>query len=205
MKQQEKTELTKERILTAAISEFGEHGYLGSSINTICSDGISKGLVYHNFKNKDTLYLACVERSLANLLSYIRSQDALTDIASYMNARYQFFMQNENEAHIFFETLLQCPSNLTSEIKRLHTPFHQMNQTLYTSLIDHLQLRRNISRQDALMYFTMMQNMFNGYFSSSSCNMMSFSEKIKFHEENLNRMLQFMLYGIAEKKEDTTL
>ena len=65
MKKEEKTELTKERILTAAMEEFGEKGYAAAALNNICAAGIPKGLLYHNYENKDALYLACVKRSFS--------------------------------------------------------------------------------------------------------------------------------------------
>ncbi|MBP8715827.1 MAG: TetR/AcrR family transcriptional regulator, partial [Lachnospiraceae bacterium] len=62
MKKELKTELTKEKIILAAIDEFGRNGYYGSSLNSICDTGIAKGLLYHNFANKNAIYLACVQR-----------------------------------------------------------------------------------------------------------------------------------------------
>ena len=62
MKKEEKTELTKSKIFAAAIQEFGTNGYATGSVNNICKTGINKGLVYHNFKDKDELYLECVKR-----------------------------------------------------------------------------------------------------------------------------------------------
>ena len=63
MKQREKTELTVQRILSAAIAEFGVNGYAGGAVNNICKAGINKGLIYHNFKGKDELYLTCLHIS----------------------------------------------------------------------------------------------------------------------------------------------
>ena len=46
MKQQEKTQRTQERILAAALVEFGEKGYEAASINAICAESqIPKGLL----------------------------------------------------------------------------------------------------------------------------------------------------------------
>lgn len=36
MRQEEKTELTRERILQAAMREFGTNGYAATKVNTIC-------------------------------------------------------------------------------------------------------------------------------------------------------------------------
>ena len=62
MKKEEKTEITKCKILAAAIQEFGANGYAAGSVNNICKTGINKGLIYHNYKDKDELYLVCVCR-----------------------------------------------------------------------------------------------------------------------------------------------
>ena len=43
-----------------ALAEFARQGYGASSVNAVCSEqGISKGIIYHYFKTKDALYLAC--------------------------------------------------------------------------------------------------------------------------------------------------
>ena len=71
MKQEERTELTRAKILDAAMEEFGKSGYNGGSINNICKRGIHKGLVYHNFKDKDELYILCVKKSCDHLVNYM--------------------------------------------------------------------------------------------------------------------------------------
>ena len=45
-RQEEKTELTLERILQAAMREFGTNGYAATKVNTICGkSGITKRLL----------------------------------------------------------------------------------------------------------------------------------------------------------------
>ena len=46
--------------------------YDAVSLNAICGKyQIAKGLIYHNFKNKDELYLYCVKKSFEKLMSYM--------------------------------------------------------------------------------------------------------------------------------------
>ena len=69
MKKEEKTKRTYERIMAAAIVEFGTKSYDNASLTTLCNENqISKGLIYHNFKNKDALYLKCVEVTFHDIL-----------------------------------------------------------------------------------------------------------------------------------------
>ncbi len=71
MKKAEKTELTVSKILGAALEEFGISGYASGTINNICKRGINKGLIYHNFNDKDALYLECLEKSCQKLVTMI--------------------------------------------------------------------------------------------------------------------------------------
>lgn len=199
MKQEKKTELTKEKIIKAAIEEFGTQGYAGASLNTICNAGISKGLLYHNFKNKDAIYLACVKRCFCELTDYLKQQDIGADFQKYMSARLFYFNEHEKHAHIFFEALLQPSVHLQKQIAELRTDFDMLNRELYQKILLTVTLRSGVTEKEALSYFTLMQTMFNGYFSSPAYRELSFSDRMIAHEKNLSKLLDFMLYGIAER------
>ena len=92
----ERTELTTSKIIDAAINEFGKNGYLGGTVNNICNTGINKGLLYHNFKGKDDLYLTCLNFSCQKLLNYLKEQDRTENLENYMSARMNFFSNNPN-------------------------------------------------------------------------------------------------------------
>ena len=107
MKRTERTELTVSKIQEAALEEFGLNGYAGGTINNICKRGINKGLIYHNFKDKDELYLVCLKNSCKKLISMIEESGCVSDQLQYMKLRMHFFTEYPNEAHIFFEAILQ--------------------------------------------------------------------------------------------------
>lgn len=77
MKREEKNALSRQRILNAAMEEFSGKGYEGASLNTICSEkGISKGIIYHYFKDKNKLYLLCVEECFREVTAYLEEHTA---------------------------------------------------------------------------------------------------------------------------------
>ncbi len=209
MKKELKTELTKEKIISAAIDEFGCNGYYGSSLNSICDTGIAKGLLYHNFANKDAIYLACVQRCFHELTEYLKAADIGTDLQRYASARIDFFMENESMKRIFFEAVLQPPTVLRIQIDEIRAEFDNYNNELYLKLLDTVKLRPCVTKKEALVYFRLTQEMFNGYFSSqvypgnaveekksdSNLPQGSFDE----HEHMLVKVIDYMLYGIAEK------
>lgn len=197
MKKEEKTELTKKKILSAALQEFGSNGYSGASLNAICESGIPKGLLYHNFKNKDALYLSCVELCFRSLTECLKEANIGNDLEKYMRVRMEFFEKNKMEARIFFDAVLQPPKVLYAEIDELKKEFDELNREIYREILDSIQLREGITYEDAMRYFTMLQDMFNNSFSSQNCRNVSLSDKIYIHERDLPKMLDFMLYGIA--------
>lgn len=57
---------TAERILTAAVGEFAEHGFTKSTIRSIAiAAGVSPGLVIHHFGSKEGLRTACDDHVFA--------------------------------------------------------------------------------------------------------------------------------------------
>ncbi|AHV98471.1 TetR/AcrR family transcriptional regulator [Paenibacillus sabinae] len=55
---------TKETILSHAKALFSQKGYKGVSISDICTaTGLSKGSIYHHFKNKEDLFVHLAEAS----------------------------------------------------------------------------------------------------------------------------------------------
>lgn len=195
--------------MDAAIQEFGEKNYGEASLNTICDTGnLSKGIIYHYFTDKDELYLACVKECFDKLTSFLNRDDYdFTDfqrgINNYLAARYQFFRQYPHYSHLFFSTFLQPPTHLIKQIQELRKDFDVQSTRYYETALSHITLRENITKEEAMEYFFIFQEMFNGYFQSKAYENTDFNSLIKDHEMKLSKLLNMMLYGIA--KEDSEL
>src|SRR3954465_12049083 len=54
---------TRQALLLAARALFGEHGYASTSIDEVVKRaGVTKGALYHHFRDKDDLFHAVVEQ-----------------------------------------------------------------------------------------------------------------------------------------------
>jgi AcrR family transcriptional regulator len=202
MKKKDKTELTKEKIIQAAMQQFGTKGYAAATVGAICSGyGIAKGLLYHNFKGKEDLYLACVSRCFADVTTYLQAQDIGADLHRYMEQRMLYFSEHPLCAGVFFEAVLQPPVSLAAEIKERKRSFDCFNRRIYQEALSRMTLRCGVTEEDALAYYEVMQEMFNGYFSSPAYAGKEFETVVAEHERKLDRMLDFMLYGIVKKGE----
>ena len=182
MKKEEKTKRTYERIMAAAIVEFGTKSYDNASLTTLCNENqISKGLIYHNFKNKDALYLKCVEVTFHDMTVYMKRRTCKVDsmkesIQNIFSVRQQFFEENPYYCNIFFNT--EC----------------------FRDLMQQMNLRKGISLEAAMEYFMVFMEMYNGYFQSKSSESNDMHALIKDHEVNLSRILDIMLYGVANEE-----
>lgn len=198
VKQEERSELSKKRIFQAAIQEFGTHGYAGSTLNAICTNnGIAKGLLYHNFAGKDDLYLACVSHCFSSVTEYLKTEDMQDDLEKYMHARFQYFSRHPYHARIFFEAVLQPPPALSAQIRELRKEFDLFNREIYQTALSRMTLREGVTEADAIEYYEIMQEMFNGYFSSPAYAGKDFRALVADHEERLSKTLNFMLYGLV--------
>ena len=74
MARQVRSEVTRRRILDAAIDVFGEVGYPAAGWGTIVErTGMTKGALYHHFDAKEPLASAIIEQGSATLLGAFRS------------------------------------------------------------------------------------------------------------------------------------
>lgn len=200
MTQEEKTSRTRERILTAAIEEFGTKGYAAATVGEICGEhNITKGLLYHNFASKEELYLACVSRCFEQVTNYLQGQESGAELQRYMERRFQFFSAYPLYARIFFEAVLQPPEKLKTAIQERKKEFDAFNRIVYRNALENLTLREGVTEQDALDYYEIMQEMFNGYFSSSAYAGKDLQFLGSEHESRLAKILDLMLYGIVER------
>ena len=83
--------------------KFNSYDYESASLNRICKRGeISKGIIYHYFKDKDDLYLKCVQKCFETLIDYYNQKNFdcpnLSEaVIEYMQVRARFF-----EEHVEF-------------------------------------------------------------------------------------------------------
>lgn len=207
MKQQERTRRTMERILAGAVEEFGTNSYENASINAICTrNGISKGLIYHNFEGKDALYLECVRLCYEHLLNHLRTgmpaaQNAQANLQKMMQLRQEFFEKNPHYSNIFFNTVLHPPRHLQQQIGELRRPFEEFCTEYYRCTVQNLPLRDGISADTALNCFTIFVEMFNGYFKAKTESGSDYRSLIEDHEGKLCSLLDILLYGIARPQE----
>lgn len=95
MTQEEHTKLSRTLILESAIKEFSEKEYKLASVNHICATGsISKGRMFHHFKNKDDIFLSAAEYLFEDMKSFMDEFD-YSELTSAEEALKQYFRHRQ--------------------------------------------------------------------------------------------------------------
>ena len=207
MKQEEKTKRIRERILEAALTEFGTKRYEVASISSICSENhLSKGLLYHNFGSKDELYLYCVRYVYDRTLEYLKSCSnmarAQNPVVQMLKDRQSFFHENPLMGNIFFEALLTPPPKLASDVQEIRMEYETFANQCFAQMLEETPLRPGVTAEDARTYFFLVQEAFSSR-RSGTARGAGEGAGIEEWEEHALKMLDLILYGIssaAEKK-----
>ncbi|HEL2738282.1 TetR/AcrR family transcriptional regulator [Streptococcus suis] len=199
MRKEEKTRLRREIIIAAALREFASQGYKGFVINELCKvDGISKGVLYHNFSGKSDLYLACVQESFEKALAIFLGEDGqVPTLAAYMERRHKFYQDFPEHSHIFFEAMIATPEELEEEIAPHKAIFLDLNEQVCQKLLSESKLKEHIDEKKALAYLRLIQDMFRSYYLTVSSDT-SLSDLATGYENQLSQVLDMMVYGIIE-------
>ncbi len=202
MKREEKNIQSRRKILESALQEFGRQGYGQSSINTICSAGnISKGVMYHYFKDKDEVYLLCVRECFEELLACLRErldserEGAQNRMEAYFRVRMGFFEEHPLYQRIFSDAVMFPPAHLAEEIRKIRAEFNAYNWKTLGSLLDQLTLRPDVTRDEVMEIFEQYQNFIDAsHWAEGDTGVMAREEKCK-------RALDILLYGVVERQE----
>ncbi|MEG2259221.1 MAG: TetR/AcrR family transcriptional regulator [Oscillospiraceae bacterium] len=204
MKRDEKNLLSRKKIMDSACAEFGEQGYGLSSVNTICTAGnISKGILYHYFKDKDELYLVCVKEMFDRLNNCLTKELVDTSgstearLERYFDARLRFFNEYPLYHKLFCDTVIAPPQHLEAGIMEIRAEFDSLNISVMTELLQNVHLRSDVTIESAVETLRLYQDFINARFK------MEPSKKIDLlrREEMCKRSLSILLYGVIEREE----
>ena len=180
-----------------AFEEFAEQGYQGASVNTICAAGrISKGLLYHYYADKDTLYLACVEkcyRELTTALSDVLDVGTVTP-DRYFEVRLNFFALHPMHQRLFCDTVVNPPRHLHRELKACRASFDELNETMLTAILEKERLAPGLSIPDAIAQLRIFEDCVSTYLKNADPE-----QQTDRHNQLCRQTFQTMLYGLIAR------
>lgn len=115
-----KAEITKERILAAALAEFSAYGVAGARVDRIAQTaGCNKNLIYVYFENKETLFTTVLEKHL----SRVYSDNPITpdDLPGYAGRVFDFAMRTPDLIRLMAWSNLEAQAAKPAERAKVHS------------------------------------------------------------------------------------
>ncbi|MGP4079592.1 TetR/AcrR family transcriptional regulator [Pseudalkalibacillus sp. R45] len=163
----------KQQIINACMEEFAENGFENTSTNKIIERAeISKGLLFHYFKNKKTLYLYLLERSARLVSEQVfddleaePEKDFFERIKKVAILKMNFFSKHPNEYHIlingFFNTPKELEKDITVLYEKLYKQIMQFNANQLFDYLNEAQIRTGLTKEFVLEYVLNVMDQFN--------------------------------------------
>lgn len=145
MTQEERNNLSINRILEAAIHEFGIRGYKKSSLNRMCREGdISKGKLYHYFSDKGSLFNACICKIYKEFTAFMEvyhPEPSITleqNLHEYFHRRQQFLYEHPLYPRTLFAGLpwSSPPEDPSGEVERCLEQYSVCNKRILLEIFE---------------------------------------------------------------------
>ncbi|OBY76306.1 hypothetical protein BBG47_27935 [Paenibacillus sp. KS1] len=146
-------------IIQAALEEFTHKGYEGASTNQITkSAGVSKGILFHYFSDKRTLYLTLVDECLNHYFHTMTSNlpDLSDDLLEALGQLSKIKMDAFKREPMKYRFITNAFMTMTNDLKKeLHLKQQRMKAhmvDLLASKVDRNRFRRDIEPEQAIEF-----------------------------------------------------
>src|SRR5207247_3815876 len=115
----------RKQILGAALKQFADGGYAGTSVQDIVNAArVTKPTLYYHFQNKAGLYQALIDRAHDERLRLMQEAAARADslpekLVEILAALFEFLQNNRELMRIAFMNLFASAGEIPSEIRYL--------------------------------------------------------------------------------------
>ncbi|MDR3120727.1 MAG: TetR/AcrR family transcriptional regulator [Clostridiales bacterium] len=130
-----------DRLLEAALVEFGENGYEKASTAAICEhSGVSKGLLFFHFKSKSGLFFHILRGILDAMMQALpepgthNGSTFYETILTYERAKLAYVMERPREYLFLCEAFFNTPRRLSAEITALYNDLARVYWDVFTGL-----------------------------------------------------------------------
>lgn len=207
MTQEERTYISQANILETAISEFSKNGYKGTSLNHICSVGkISKGRMFHHYKDKDDIFLSAAEYAVKERLNqqkifhFSEHDDTKKILRDFFRHKQLYFKDNPNRINFMHLVYLAPPEHLKKELHEMTEKYAEKEKAVLYDILR--SLRPPIPEEyfpAAFKVFKIGSYYTHIRFFIDEQEEKDFTKTLEENAEAFDNAVQIMLYGILPR------
>ena len=147
----------RQNILSAALTEFAEHGYLNASTNRIVkAAGISKGLLFHYFDSKKKLFLYVLDHTIQYLMQKMStytvklSGDFFEQLGQYALIKMRIGIEEPEMYHILYDVYVNLPADIKEDLMARYGQILADTRKDFVMTMDETKMRDGITRETAV-------------------------------------------------------
>jgi AcrR family transcriptional regulator len=131
-REQTRSEVRKERIMEAALDVFSRHGYGDAAMDEIASESATaKGGLYFHFPNKQTIFVALLDRMAALLLTRAEAAiaaepDPVRKVDVALEVVLETFGSHRRMARLFLVDAFGASREFNEKMIEVHHAFHDL-------------------------------------------------------------------------------
>jgi len=196
----------KQRILEACILEFADKGYEKASTNAIIKDAkVSKGILFHYFGNKKSLFLYIVEYCIQFLITEYRkyplqqSGDIFDRILELGMIKLKITHANPNISKLIVHAFMNTSEDIRSEIQQ---KYQQLSNEFIPSIfqdVDVSKFRNSVNPKKALeivmLFLDALQEKYTKEYKGQEQELLGDVDKIM---EEYKEYIEVLKYGIYQ-------
>ncbi|MCX7951096.1 MAG: TetR/AcrR family transcriptional regulator [Clostridiales bacterium] len=160
----------REKIIYAAIEEFAIHGYKNASTNKIVeAAGISKGILFHYFKNKKGLYLFLIKYTIPLLYDEffkaadINENDIFKRIIKWNIVKFNLMEKYPDVFKLLTDAFLDTPKEVKEELLPILMEYQKFGYDAIFKNVDYSRFKKDIDIKRAVEIISWV---FEGYSNS---------------------------------------
>ena len=196
MNQKERNELSRARILAHASAEFAQHGYHSASVNRICENGkISKGLMYHYFKDKDALYLACIQTCYSKITELVWKKLDLESVTveDFFDSRTAYFEKHPMYYHLYLDSITNTCPRIQEQLKQCRSEHDAITYKIFCAIWKNQYQDAAMDTDFAITMLTIMRRGLNAYIETQKSENFTPADHSKLCKQVVNTIIRGMI------------
>ncbi|TYS63664.1 TetR/AcrR family transcriptional regulator [Sutcliffiella horikoshii] len=199
----------KQSILSICIEEFGKTGFEKTSTDTITTRaGISKGILFHYFKNKKNLFLYVIDycrqligNTLMEELEKLETDDFFERIKEVVLTKLRVQLKYSQETNLVANVLLNPPVGLKEEVQELLQKNVENYSDQYLGKLLDPQLLKNHASPEKVVNLTMLalEQITQKYIALYQNKRIEFEKLSEQMIPEIDEYIELIKYGCIEK------
>ena len=198
-------ETKKDKILSSSLGEFAEYGFDKASTDRISRDaGVSKGLIFHYFGNKENLYMSTMNMCIDDIFKEYNNfklidGDFKVNLIKMMELKYDFFIKHPMHYKLMVNGFYNSPKKLQSKLDHRYKELKQVGISIIIDMIKDLPLKKDVYTSDIVSVLSSIANVLEYkyllYFTDDTSSFEKFYDTVK---DEYMRLMNIVLYGILD-------